>query len=112
LKNFSGDVLVLAGDGPLIRAETIRTMHRKHVQTGAAATMATSVIPDATGYGRIVRDGSGGFDAIVEHKNATEAQRRIREVYPSYACFDAKALFQMLEAVKPDKVSGEYYLTD
>jgi len=109
---FDGDVLVLAGDGPLIRAETIQLMHRKHVQTGAAATMATSVIPDATGYGRIVRDRDGRFDAIVEHKNATEAQRQIREVYPSYACFNAKLLFEMLELVKPDGVSQEYYLTD
>lgn len=109
---FSGDVLVLAGDGPLIRAETIQLMHRKHVQTGAAATMATSVIPDATGYGRIIRDGAGRFDAIVEHKNATDAQRQVREVYPSYACFDARLLFEMLSLVTPDSVSHEYYLTD
>lgn len=112
LGSFDGDVLVLAGDGPLIRAETIRLMHRKHVETGAAATMATSVIPDATGYGRIIRGADGRFDAIVEHKNATDEQRKIREVYPSYACFDAKSLFEMLALVKPDGVSQEYYLTD
>jgi bifunctional UDP-N-acetylglucosamine pyrophosphorylase/glucosamine-1-phosphate N-acetyltransferase len=113
LASFDGDVLVLAGDGPLIRAQTIRTMHQKHVQTNAAATMATSVIPDPTGYGRIVRSASDQrFEAIVEHKNATESQRRIREVYPSYACFDARQLFQMLSLLRPDSVSGEYYLTD
>jgi bifunctional UDP-N-acetylglucosamine pyrophosphorylase / glucosamine-1-phosphate N-acetyltransferase len=114
LGDFPGgsDVLVLAGDGPLIRAETIRIMHRRHVEVGAAATMATSVIPDATGYGRIVRDSAGRFDAIVEHKNATQDQRLIREVYPSYACFDAKLLFEMLTLLKPDSVSSEYYLTD
>ena len=112
LGDFDGDVLVLAGDGPLIRAATIKLMHRRHVETGAAATMATSVIPDPTGYGRIVRDASGRFDAIVEHKNATEAQRKIHEVYPSYACFDAMLLFEMLHQVGPDTVSQEYYLTD
>lgn len=114
LADFDGDVLVLAGDGPLIRAQTIRTMHCKHVETKAAATMATSVIPDPTGYGRIVRDppATGRFQAIVEHKNASQAQRQIREVYPSYACFDARLLFEMLGQVKPDHVSNEYYLTE
>jgi bifunctional UDP-N-acetylglucosamine pyrophosphorylase / glucosamine-1-phosphate N-acetyltransferase len=112
LGSFNGDVLVLAGDGPLIRAETIRQMHRKHVQTGAAATMATSVIPDPTGYGRIIRDGHNRFEAIVEHKNATERQRSIHEVYPSYACFDSRQLFDLLADLKTDAVSGEYYLTD
>lgn len=107
-----GDLLVLAGDGPLIRAETIRIMHRKHLETRAAATLATSVIPDPTGYGRIVRDASGRFEAIVEHKNATDPQRKIHEVYPSYACFNAKLLFEMLEQLAPDRVSGEYYLTE
>jgi bifunctional UDP-N-acetylglucosamine pyrophosphorylase / glucosamine-1-phosphate N-acetyltransferase len=112
LGRFEGDVLVLAGDGPLIRAETIRLMHRQHVETGAAATMATSIIPDPTGYGRIVRDASGRFEAIVEHRNATQAQRAIREVYPSYACFDAQKLFEMLQQLTPNTVSNEYYLTE
>jgi len=110
--SLDGDVLVLAGDGPLLRAETIRQMHRKHMQSGAAATMATSVIPDPTGYGRIIRNAQGRFEAIVEHKNSTEAQRAIREVYPSYACFDSRLLFELLAGLKTDAVSGEYYLTD
>jgi bifunctional UDP-N-acetylglucosamine pyrophosphorylase/glucosamine-1-phosphate N-acetyltransferase len=112
LAGFDGDVLVLAGDGPLLRPSTIATMLKRHRETSAAATMATSVIPDPTGYGRIVRDASGRFAAIVEHRNATEAQRRIREVYPSYACFDARALFEMLHQLKPNPQSGEFYLTD
>ena len=110
--DFDGDVLVLAGDGPLIRSQTIAIMHQRHVETGAAATLATSVIPDPTGYGRIVRDSDGRFDAIVEHKNASEAQLAIREVYPSYACFDARLLFEMLNLVAPDQVTNEYYVTD
>jgi bifunctional UDP-N-acetylglucosamine pyrophosphorylase/glucosamine-1-phosphate N-acetyltransferase len=112
LHGFDGDVLVLAGDGPLIRAETIDAMHRRHRETGAAATLATSVIDDPTGYGRIVRNDDDRFEAIVEHKNATEAQRAIREVYPSYAVFDAERLFEVLRRLQPDEVSGEYYVTE
>ncbi|MCA9291596.1 MAG: NTP transferase domain-containing protein [Phycisphaerales bacterium] len=112
LADFDGDVLVLAGDGPLIRRATIDAMLARHRAARAAATLATSVIPDPTGYGRIVRDGSNRFAAIVEHRNATPAQRAIHEIYPSYACFDARRLFAHLAALPPDAASGEYYVTD
>ncbi|MCZ6834393.1 MAG: NTP transferase domain-containing protein [Planctomycetota bacterium] len=112
LRDFEGDVVVLAGDGPLIRAKTIQTMRRVHSETGAAATLATSVIEDPTGYGRIIRGTDGRFEAIVEHKNASDEQKAIREIYPSYACFDTKLLFEMLSTLKPDKVTNEYYVTD
>ena len=106
------DVLVLAGDGPLIRAETLRTLVETHHRTNAAATIATAVIPDPTGYGRIVRDSKGRFQAIVEHKDATDAQRAIHEVNPSYYCFRAKPLFERLRLLENNNASGEYYLTD
>jgi len=106
------DVLVLAGDGPLIRAETLWTMLEVHRRSGASATLATSVIPDATGYGRIVRDASGRFQRIAEHKDATPAERGIREINPSYYCFRAAALFEMLRLVDNQNASGEYYITD
>ncbi len=106
------EVLVLAGDGPLIRAETLATLLERHRASQAAATLATSVIADATGYGRIVRDSAGGFVGIVEQKNATPEQLRIREVNPSYYCFDAQELFVALERVTRDAASGEYYITD
>ena len=112
LKDFEGDVVILGGDGPLIRAETIRIMHIHHCETSAAATLATSIIDDPTGYGRILRDPEGRFEAIIEHKNATDAQRAIHEVYPSYACFDPILLFDLLRQLEPDSVSGEYYLTE
>ncbi|MDX9911017.1 MAG: NTP transferase domain-containing protein [Phycisphaerales bacterium] len=105
-------VFVLAGDGPLIRAETLRTMLDLHRRTNAAATLATSEIADPTGYGRIVRDASGRFERIVEHRNATPEQRAIREVYPSYAVFDARALFRFLPEVPKNPAAGEYYVTD
>jgi len=118
MKGFTGDVVVLCGDGPLIRPATIRTLVERHRATNAAATLATSVIDDPTGYGRIVREHSddsgsaGRFRAIVEHRNATPEQRAIREVNPSYYCFDAAALFDGLRRVKRNEMSGEYYVTD
>jgi bifunctional UDP-N-acetylglucosamine pyrophosphorylase/glucosamine-1-phosphate N-acetyltransferase/UDP-N-acetylglucosamine pyrophosphorylase len=111
-KDLAGPVVVLAGDGPLIRAQTLRMLLKKHRDANAAATLATAVIDDPAGYGRIVRDSSGRFTGIVEHKNATEAQRRIREVNPSYYCFDAAELFAALREVDRNPASGEYYLTD
>lgn len=106
------EVVVLAGDGPLIRPATIALLLDKHRAGRAAATLATAVIDDPTGYGRIDRDASGRFRAIVEHKNCTPEQLRIREVNPSYYCFAGEALFDALRGVKRNPVSGEYYLTD
>lgn len=109
---FQGDALVLCGDGPLISPETLESLVRRHRSTGASATMATALLADPSGYGRIVRDASGAFRAIVEEKNATGEQRSIREVNPSYYCFRANELFGALGRVKRNEVSGEYYLTD
>jgi bifunctional UDP-N-acetylglucosamine pyrophosphorylase/glucosamine-1-phosphate N-acetyltransferase len=106
------DVLVLAGDGPLIRAETLRTMVDLHRSGSAAATLATSVIPDPTGYGRIVRDEAGRFQGIVEHKDASPRERAIGEINPSYYCFQAARLFELLKLVDNRNASGEYYITD
>ena len=112
LTDFDGDVVVLAGDGPLIRASTIEAMRRRHAETGASATLATSVIGDPTGYGRVVRDAGGGFAGIVEHKNATAEQLEIHEIYPSYACFESGRLFDVLRRLAPNEASGEYYVTE
>jgi bifunctional UDP-N-acetylglucosamine pyrophosphorylase / glucosamine-1-phosphate N-acetyltransferase len=109
------DVLILAGDGPLIRASTIATLIGKHRASGAAATLATSIIEDPTGYGRIVREpqsASGRFKEIVEHKVATPEQREIKEINPSYYCFRRADLFAALAEVTPNAVSKELYLTD
>lgn len=112
LKSFSGDVVVLCGDGPLIRPGTIAELVSTHRSTKAAATLATAVLDDPTGYGRIVRDGSGRFQAIVEQKNATPEQRAIREINPSYYCFRGTSLFAALRDVTRNALTGEYYLTD
>lgn len=105
-------VLVLAGDGPLIRADTLAQIKERHETSGAAATMATSRIDDPTGYGRIVRDGAGNFVEIVEQKNATPEQLAINEINPSYYLFDCQAMFDALDRVERNDVSGEYYITD
>lgn len=107
-----GDVLVLAGDGPLIRAHTLAALLERHRSTGAVATLATSVIDNPSGYGRIVRDPHGRFSAIVEEKHCTAEQKAIREVNPSYYCFRTAALFEGLAQVKRNEGSGEYYITD
>jgi bifunctional UDP-N-acetylglucosamine pyrophosphorylase/glucosamine-1-phosphate N-acetyltransferase len=106
------EVFVLCGDGPLIRSETLGTMLEAHRRAGAAATLATSVIDDPAGYGRIVRGRDGRFEGIVEERVATGEQLAIREVNPSYYCFEAPALFGALKNVERNPVSGEYYVTD
>lgn len=105
-------VFVLCGDGPLIRSATLRTVSDRHNSTHASATLATSVIEDPNGYGRIYRDNAGKFLAIVEQKNCTPEQLKIREVNPSYYCFDAAALFSALPKVTRNALTKEYYLTD
>lgn len=111
-KDLAGDTFVLAGDGPLIRAETLKTLLERHRSTGASAALATSVIADPSGYGRIVRDASGRFSTIVEEKHCTPAQKAVREVNPSYYCFRTAELFECLRDVKRNEGSGEYYITD
>ncbi|MFN3168890.1 MAG: NTP transferase domain-containing protein [Phycisphaeraceae bacterium] len=107
-----GDVFVLAGDGPLIRGQTLSRLVEVHRRTGAAATLATSIIDDPTGYGRIVRDDDGHFAAIVEQRDATDAQRAIKEVNPSYYCFRGDLLFKTIDQIGANNAQGEYYITD
>lgn len=105
-------IVVLCGDGPLIRAETIRDLVDTHKREGAAATLATAILDDPTGYGRIQRDERGTFLGIVEHGDATQQQRAIREINPSYYCFDSRKLASCLDQLKPNNVKNEYYITD
>ena len=97
---------------PLVRAETLRALLDSHRTARAAASIATTVLPDPAGYGRIIRDAAGRFERIVEHRDCTPEQLRIAEVNPSYYCFDARALFDSLPKLKADNAKGEYYLTD
>jgi len=112
LKGFKGTVLVIAGDMPLVRRETLVDLIEAREQSGDALTLATTMLDDPTGYGRIVRDSAGRLEAIVEHRDCTEAQRAIREVNVSYYGFDADRLFSALKKIEPEATKGEYYLTD
>ncbi len=112
LADFEGDILVLGGDGPLLRPSTIHVMLQLHHAQNAAAKLATIIITDPTGYGRIIRDENNTFSAIVEHKNATQEQLEIHEVYPSYAVFQSSDLWDCLKELKPNPLTNEYYLTE
>ncbi len=107
------DVFVLAGDGPLIRPQTLRSiLATQHEGEPAAATLATAMLDDPSGYGRVIRDGAGQFLRIVEQKDATDAERDVCEVNPSYYCFRCGDLLECLARLSNDNSQGEYYLTD
>lgn len=112
LKKVHGDVFILAGDGPLIRGEVLKTLHNAHREDHAAASMATAVLDDPTGYGRVVRDAEGNFVEIVEQLDCTPEQREIREVFPSYYCAKVEELLLALSKLTNTNKKGEYYLTD
>jgi bifunctional UDP-N-acetylglucosamine pyrophosphorylase/glucosamine-1-phosphate N-acetyltransferase len=105
-------VFVICGDGPLLRSETLTAILDLHTSTNAAATLATSVVEDPTGYGRIVRGNDGRFCKIVEQVNATEEERKIREINPSYYCFRLGDLRTGLAQITTNETSGEEYITD
>ena len=112
LEGLEGTTIVVCGDTPLIKAETIEAMFKHHHELGAKATILTATIDDPTGYGRIIRNDSGLVEKIVEHKDATEEERLIKEFNSGTYCFDNKALFEALKLVSNDNVQGEYYLPD
>lgn len=106
------DLFVLAGDGPLIRADTLSLLSKTHRDRSAGATLATAVLEDPTGYGRVIRSADGGLKGIVEHKDCSPDQLEVCEVNPSYYCFRSDLLFDGLGRVKADNSQGEYYITD
>ncbi|HLA12796.1 MAG TPA: bifunctional UDP-N-acetylglucosamine diphosphorylase/glucosamine-1-phosphate N-acetyltransferase GlmU [Pyrinomonadaceae bacterium] len=112
LQQNTSPVLVLTGDVPLIRAETLRALLDQHRSTGAACSLISTRLENPTGYGRVIRDSAGGFSKIVEQKDASEQEREIKEINAGFYCFDPPKLFQALEQVQPTNAQGEYYLTD
>ena len=112
LEGFEGEVLVLSGDAPLLTPELLERLIQEHRERGAAATVLTFEPVRPLPYGRIVRDGEGNVQAIVEERDASEKERAIRELNSSTYVFDAAELWSALDALKPDNVQGELYLTD
>lgn len=112
LEDSDSLVLVLSGDVPMIRVETLQKLIDHHNNTGAACSILSVRLENPTGYGRIIRDNSGAFRKIVEQRDATEDERQVREINSGIYCFEAKALFDALRKVEPKNDQGEYYLTD
>ncbi|MEJ8546154.1 bifunctional UDP-N-acetylglucosamine diphosphorylase/glucosamine-1-phosphate N-acetyltransferase GlmU [Brevibacillus borstelensis] len=107
-----GTTFILYGDVPLLSEETLTALLHFHEDQKAAATVLTAVLPDPTGYGRIVRNDSGEVMEIVEHKDASNEVRAIKEINTGIYCFDNQKLWNALAQVKNDNVQGEYYVTD
>ena len=112
LGGFDGPVVVVAGDVPLVRSETLAGLLGSWRSAEAACTVLTALIPDPTGYGRIVRDEAGVVTGIVEQKDLDAGQQAISECNVGIYCFDARSLFDALVHITPANAQGEYYLTD
>ncbi len=112
LLGVDANVVVLAGDMPLISAATLRALVRFHERARAAATVLVATLDEPFGYGRIIRNGAGGVARIVEEKDASDDEKRIREINTGVYCFQARALFDCLKEVRPENAQKEFYLTD
>jgi len=113
LKGFQGDLVVVAGDAPLIGPDTLRRLLEDHRANGRAATFLSACLDDPTGYGRVVRDPSSGkFQRFVEEADATPEQKNIPESNSGTYVFSCPAIFEALREIKPDNAKGELYLTD
>ena len=111
LKSFSGDLLLLCGDVPLLQKKTLQALIDHHRQQAACVTILTAEMDNPTGYGRIIR-GAGGVDRIVEEKDATDSEREVREINTGIYLFQAPQVFSLLRVVDNLNAQGEYYLTD
>ena len=111
LREATGTVVLLSGDVPLLRPDTLSALVERHRDSGAAATVLTAEVADPHGYGRIVR-ADGRISAIVEQKDATDEQRRIREINSGIYAFDLEPLFGALRGIGAANAQGEYYLPD
>ncbi|MBT2729750.1 bifunctional UDP-N-acetylglucosamine diphosphorylase/glucosamine-1-phosphate N-acetyltransferase GlmU [Bacillus sp. ISL-75] len=112
LEGKAGVTIVVCGDTPLIKAETMESLFKHHEELAAKATILTARIEDPTGYGRIIRNKKGLVEKIVEHKDASDEERKINEINTGTYCFDNLALFEALKNVSNENVQGEYYLPD
>lgn len=112
LSRLSGDLLVLYGDTPLLREETLKELVELKRAHNACAAVLTTRMSNPAGYGRIIRDGSDRISAIVEDKDATPEQQAIKEVNTGVYCFDVQMLLAALDRITPHNAQGEYYLTD
>ncbi len=112
LKDFDGDVLILAGDVPLLTASTLQKLIATHRNEKADATVLSAMFEDPYGYGRIIRTSEGNYSHSVEEKDADDEIRKIKEINSGIYVFKSELLFHYLRFIGTDNVQGEYYLTD
>ena len=112
LQDFEGTVMVLCGDTPLLRGQTLAKLFAEHQAVQAKATVLTAYMTDPTGYGRVIRDDNGQVLKIIEQKDATSSELAVNEVNTGIYCFERTALFDALRNVNCNNMQGEYYLTD
>lgn len=112
LADYDGPAFVVAGDSPMLRAESLQSLLEQYRREQPACLLGTAIKENPAGLGRIVRDQSGAFVGIVEQKDASEEQKQIREVNLSTYLFSCRDLFDSLEKIHPDNAQGEYYVTD
>lgn len=112
LAKEDGCTLVVCGDTPLIKSETMESLVKYHQEQEAKATILTAYAEHPDGYGRIIRSQEGTVERIVEHKDASVDERQVKEINTGTYCFDNRALFETLKKVSNDNVQGEYYLPD
>ncbi|HEY5615383.1 MAG TPA: sugar phosphate nucleotidyltransferase [Bacteroidota bacterium] len=112
LADFSGNVLVLSGDVPLLRTETLGELLNLHRSSEAVATVLTAEFADPAGYGRIIRNSQGLVEKIVEQKDASAPELSVREINSGIYVFKKEPLFEGLRHISPHNAQNEYYLTD
>ncbi|MGL5085071.1 MAG: bifunctional UDP-N-acetylglucosamine diphosphorylase/glucosamine-1-phosphate N-acetyltransferase GlmU [Clostridium sp.] len=111
LNGKKGTVGIFAGDAPLIKAETVEKLFKEHTEKGNSATLLTSILDDATGYGRVIRANNEVLK-IVEHKDCNEEELDVKEMNAAIYCFDIEELIECLNKINNNNKQGEYYLTD
>jgi UDP-N-acetylglucosamine diphosphorylase/glucosamine-1-phosphate N-acetyltransferase len=112
LKNFDGDVLILSGDVPLLKFETIDSFLKFHKENNFDASLISAVFENPTGYGRVLRNEKGDFYDIREEKDCSDEEKKCREINSGIYIIDNKILFEALKTLKTDNSQEEYYLTD
>ncbi|MPL68997.1 Bifunctional protein GlmU [bioreactor metagenome] len=112
LEHYNGTVMVLCGDTPLLEGEMLAKLYAEHKARSAKATVLTALMPDPSGYGRVIRDKSGQVVKIVEQKDASPVELTVNEVNTGIYCFERDALFAALAGINCANKQGEYYLTD
>jgi bifunctional UDP-N-acetylglucosamine pyrophosphorylase/glucosamine-1-phosphate N-acetyltransferase len=106
------DVLVLSGDVPLVRVETLKRLIEQHAREAADLTLLSAVVLDPHGYGRVIRDATGAVRSVVEERDATPEQRQVKEMNVGLYVFRWGRLLPILREIRPSPVSGEYYFPE